>query len=302
MPTHKAFFLFDRSIPVAFSRGQNYNVHRAILLEAGSWSSRLAPRDESGVPDGVLSSTGGQHEQRPKQCRLPLAEREGYIRRAFTLVEILVATVFTLIIMAATVTLFGSVTEGIAGSRAIIETMDRLRGTAERLALDLRGATATMLPPLRPEWGLGYFEYRRETASPRRSSPVAGSLPPEQRHDRGRHGRHPDVHDPQHDRAVHRRLHLRQSDGERNGGRQRRQRLQAAVGNVHLPGGGSRLVRARHHALSARAAGVAGQAIQDNDTRNPASRAIASTIFRCDRWAARRIPTRTRRRRGSITG
>jgi hypothetical protein len=32
VPTHKAFFLIDRSIPVAFSRGQNYNVHRALLL------------------------------------------------------------------------------------------------------------------------------------------------------------------------------------------------------------------------------------------------------------------------------
>jgi hypothetical protein len=31
VPRHKAFFLIDRSIPVAFSRGQNYNVHRALL-------------------------------------------------------------------------------------------------------------------------------------------------------------------------------------------------------------------------------------------------------------------------------
>ncbi len=28
---HKAFFLIDRSIPVAFSRGENFNVHKAIL-------------------------------------------------------------------------------------------------------------------------------------------------------------------------------------------------------------------------------------------------------------------------------
>jgi hypothetical protein len=32
VPRHKMFFLLDRSIPVAFSRGQNYNVHRALLL------------------------------------------------------------------------------------------------------------------------------------------------------------------------------------------------------------------------------------------------------------------------------
>jgi hypothetical protein len=30
---HRAFYLFDRSIPVAFQRGQNHNVHRAILID-----------------------------------------------------------------------------------------------------------------------------------------------------------------------------------------------------------------------------------------------------------------------------
>jgi type II secretory pathway component PulJ len=80
-------------------------------------------------------------------------------RRAFTLVEVLVATALTLIIMAVTVTLLGNVTENIAGSRAVIEMHDRLRATHERLVLDLRGITAPMLPPLRPEAGQGYFEY-----------------------------------------------------------------------------------------------------------------------------------------------
>jgi type II secretory pathway pseudopilin PulG len=80
-------------------------------------------------------------------------------RGAFTLVEVLVATALTLIIMAVTVTLFGNVTENIAGSRAVIEVRDRLRSTQERLVLDLRAVTAPMLPPLNPEDGLGYFEY-----------------------------------------------------------------------------------------------------------------------------------------------
>ena len=52
--------------------------------------------------------------------------------------EVLVATALTLLIMAATVTLMGSVTSGIADSRAIIETMERLRATGDRLTLDLR--------------------------------------------------------------------------------------------------------------------------------------------------------------------
>ena len=80
-------------------------------------------------------------------------------RRGFTLVEVLVATALTLIVMAVTVTLFASVTENISGTRAIIEMSDRLRNTHERLILDLRGMTAPTLPPLRPESGLGYFEY-----------------------------------------------------------------------------------------------------------------------------------------------
>jgi hypothetical protein len=29
---HRMFMLVDRSIPVAFSRGENYNVHRAVVL------------------------------------------------------------------------------------------------------------------------------------------------------------------------------------------------------------------------------------------------------------------------------
>ncbi len=29
---HRAFYIFDRSIPVGYERGQNHNVNRAILL------------------------------------------------------------------------------------------------------------------------------------------------------------------------------------------------------------------------------------------------------------------------------
>jgi hypothetical protein len=30
---HRAFYIYDRSIPVAFERGQNHNVHRGLLLQ-----------------------------------------------------------------------------------------------------------------------------------------------------------------------------------------------------------------------------------------------------------------------------
>lgn len=80
-------------------------------------------------------------------------------RDGFTLVEILVATVLTLILMGMVVTVFGTVTEEISNSRASIETADRLRSTQLLLQRDLSGTTARMVPPLRPEENLGYFEY-----------------------------------------------------------------------------------------------------------------------------------------------
>lgn len=81
------------------------------------------------------------------------------VARGFTLVEILVATVLTLILMGMVVTVFGTVTEEISNSRASIETADRLRSTQLLLQRDLAGATARMVPPLSPGENLGYFEY-----------------------------------------------------------------------------------------------------------------------------------------------
>ena len=80
-------------------------------------------------------------------------------RIAFTLIEILVSLTITLMMMGAVVTLFGVMTDSVSGSRAVIELSERLRSCRNRLQTDLQGATATMLPPLRPENDEGYFEY-----------------------------------------------------------------------------------------------------------------------------------------------
>jgi type II secretory pathway component PulJ len=77
---------------------------------------------------------------------------------AYTLVELLVATSLTLLIMAGVVSLFASVTDAISRGQAMMETSDRLRATVHRLQLDLKYVTATMTPPLDPRQGLGYFE------------------------------------------------------------------------------------------------------------------------------------------------
>jgi type II secretory pathway component PulJ len=79
--------------------------------------------------------------------------------RGYTLVEILVATVLTLIMVVAVVQIFGDIGQSVSDSRATLEMSDRLRAARTRLEMDLAGATATTLPPLRPENGKGYFEY-----------------------------------------------------------------------------------------------------------------------------------------------
>ena len=81
------------------------------------------------------------------------------MKRGMTLVEMLVATVLSLILMGAVVQMFGKVAESITDSRSMLESADRLRVAEARLQLDLQGITAAMNPPLDAEKNLGYFEY-----------------------------------------------------------------------------------------------------------------------------------------------
>lgn len=80
------------------------------------------------------------------------------MRRAFTIIELLVAMVITLIMMGAVATLFGLITSGVQDARATIEMTERVRSATWRLQKDLDGATTVMLPPRRPESDEGYFE------------------------------------------------------------------------------------------------------------------------------------------------
>jgi len=81
-------------------------------------------------------------------------------RRGMTLVEMLVATAVTLIMMAAIAQLFGTLGQGVNGTRSLIEIDDRMRAVAYRLRADLQGVTAPVheSPPLRPDRNMGYFE------------------------------------------------------------------------------------------------------------------------------------------------
>ena len=72
--------------------------------------------------------------------------------------ELLIATTISIMLMAATVTLFGVVGDKVNAGRAMIETGDRLRATRNRLSADLRGATVSFLPWEQPSAASGYFE------------------------------------------------------------------------------------------------------------------------------------------------
>ena len=97
----------------------------------------------------------------PSSCRLISRKAFGRLgsRSAMTLVEMLVATALTLIMMALVAQLFGMLGKGVNGSRNRVELSNRLRATGYRLKQDLAGVTVELTPPIDPESGKGYFEY-----------------------------------------------------------------------------------------------------------------------------------------------
>jgi type II secretory pathway component PulJ len=84
----------------------------------------------------------------------------------YTLVEILIATAITLLLMGAVVQMFGALGQSITDSRSFLEASERLNSAAARLQMDLKGITVKMLPPRNPDDGEGYFEYIEGAAPP----------------------------------------------------------------------------------------------------------------------------------------
>ena len=83
----------------------------------------------------------------------------GLIRRGYTLVELLIATTLTLVMMGGVAAVFGTIGTSVSASRAGLETADALRAAAQRLQTDLDGVTASINPPAKPEDNRKYFEY-----------------------------------------------------------------------------------------------------------------------------------------------
>ena len=79
--------------------------------------------------------------------------------RGFTLVEILMATALTLVVMGTLVEVFDRIGTSVAESRSALEMADRLRNTRDLLQNDLGNLTCPTVPWVRPETGVGYFEY-----------------------------------------------------------------------------------------------------------------------------------------------
>lgn len=87
-------------------------------------------------------------------------------RAGFTLVEVMIATALTLLLMAIVVQVFAVVGTAASDTREVIQVTDRLRACKQTMQSDLSNLTAPMLPPLKPDQAHGYFEYVEGQAGP----------------------------------------------------------------------------------------------------------------------------------------
>ena len=79
-------------------------------------------------------------------------------RSGFTLVEVLVATVVTLLMMVSLAQVFKLIGDSMKQGRAALELNSRLRNVAYRLQLDLNNCTVTPKPGAESVGGAGYFK------------------------------------------------------------------------------------------------------------------------------------------------
>jgi prepilin-type N-terminal cleavage/methylation domain-containing protein len=79
-------------------------------------------------------------------------------RRGMTLVEMMVATTMSLIILGIIAQLFGMLGKGISGSRSALSLSEQLRAVGNTLRTDLSGLTVQTIPPASPDSDCGYLE------------------------------------------------------------------------------------------------------------------------------------------------
>jgi prepilin-type N-terminal cleavage/methylation domain-containing protein len=79
-------------------------------------------------------------------------------RPGMTLVEMLIATAITLVIMGIVAQLFGMLGMAVSSSRSVMDLNSQIRSAAQTLRTDLAGITVDTLPPVAPESDSGYLE------------------------------------------------------------------------------------------------------------------------------------------------
>lgn len=91
-------------------------------------------------------------------------------RAGLSLMELLIATMLSIMVMGAVVSLFGYVGDNIAAGRARIDLDDRLRSAVERLRSDLHGMTVDTTPWQSAAAGGGYLEIDKRPPTPTNQS------------------------------------------------------------------------------------------------------------------------------------
>ena len=93
------------------------------------------------------------------QPRLDRPTDKGTPRRAFTLIEMMVAMALTMLIILALTQMFNIVGDNFSQSRAALELSGKMRAVEARLQQDLDGITVPIRPWSDNSHGEGYFEY-----------------------------------------------------------------------------------------------------------------------------------------------
>jgi hypothetical protein len=80
-------------------------------------------------------------------------------RGGFTLLEVMIATAVTLLMMVSLAKIFNIIGESMKQGRSVLELNNRLRSVTDRIRRDLDNMTAIPHPPANPASGLGYLKY-----------------------------------------------------------------------------------------------------------------------------------------------
>lgn len=104
-------------------------------------------RFSSDSPHRVTPQTNRHRSQRSR------------LRQGFTLIEVLIATAVTLLMMVALAKIFKDIGSSMKQGRATLELNNRLRDVSHRIRRDLQNLTATPNPPANAASGTGYLKY-----------------------------------------------------------------------------------------------------------------------------------------------